>query len=148
MRKGMENVCSLNEKSKTLLTIQDISNSGATNIKYSDSKYYKPTPIEAERLQTLPDNYTAIGVIDGKEVPISNTQRYINAWQWMDSRRNSTYIFIYAGGHRMNKKNNSPLINPLMVNNRINILILDPRHCYYINLILFIFLCLTFLRKF
>ena len=34
------------------------------------------TPIECERLQTLPDNYTAIGVIDGKEVPISNTQRY------------------------------------------------------------------------
>ena len=58
---------SLNEKSKTLLTVQSISNSGATNIKYSDNKYYKPTPIEAERLQTLPDNYT-----EG----ISNSQRY------------------------------------------------------------------------
>jgi len=34
------------------------------------------TPIECERLQTLPDNYTAVGVIDGKEIPISNTQRY------------------------------------------------------------------------
>lgn len=33
-------------------------------------------PIECERLQTLPDNYTAIGVIGGKEIPISNTQRY------------------------------------------------------------------------
>ena len=74
--KAWKNVRSLNEKSKTLLTRQDISNSGATNIKYSDSKYYKPTPIEAERLQTLPDNYTAVGVIDGKEIPISNTQRY------------------------------------------------------------------------
>lgn len=74
--KAWENVRSLNEKSKTLLTGQSISNSGATNIKYSDSKYYKPTPIEAERLQTLPDNYTAVGVIDGKEIPISNTQRY------------------------------------------------------------------------
>jgi site-specific DNA-cytosine methylase len=74
--KAWKNVCSLNEKSRTLLTRQDISNSGATNIKYSDSKYYKPTPIEAERLQTLPDNYTAVGVIDGKEIPISNTQRY------------------------------------------------------------------------
>jgi site-specific DNA-cytosine methylase len=74
--KAWKNVRSLNEKSKTLLTGQDISNSGATNIKYSDSKYYKPTPIEAERLQTLPDNYTAVGVIDGKEIPISNTQRY------------------------------------------------------------------------
>lgn len=36
----------------------------------------KLTPIECERLQTLPDNYTAVGVIDGKEKPISNTQRY------------------------------------------------------------------------
>ena len=74
--KAWKNVRSLNEKSKALLTGQSISNSGATNIKYSDNKYYKPTPIEAERLQTLPDNYTAIGVIDGKEIPISNTQRY------------------------------------------------------------------------
>lgn len=68
--KAWKNVRSLNEKSKTLLT------SGATNIKYSDSKYYKLTPIECERLQTLPDNYTAIGVIDRKEIPISKTQRY------------------------------------------------------------------------
>ncbi len=65
--KAWKNVRSLNEKSKTLLTVQSISNSGATNIKYSDNKYYKPTPIEAERLQTLPDNYT-----EG----ISNSQRY------------------------------------------------------------------------
>ena len=37
----------------------------------------KLTPIEAERCQTLPDNYTALGIDDsGKEVKISNTQRY------------------------------------------------------------------------
>ena len=37
----------------------------------------KLTPIEAERCQTLPDYYTALGVDDsGKEVNISNTQRY------------------------------------------------------------------------
>ena len=37
----------------------------------------KLTPIEAERCQTLPDNYTALGIDDnGKEVNISNTQRY------------------------------------------------------------------------
>ena len=36
----------------------------------------KLTPIECERLQTLPNNYTAIGIFDGKEIPISNTQRY------------------------------------------------------------------------
>jgi len=37
----------------------------------------KLSPIEAERLQTLPDNYTALGVNDeGKTVDISKTQRY------------------------------------------------------------------------
>ena len=37
----------------------------------------KLTPIEAERCQTLPDNYTAMGIDDkGKTVKISNTQRY------------------------------------------------------------------------
>lgn len=37
----------------------------------------KLTPIEAERCQTLPDNYTAMGINDeGKTVNISNTQRY------------------------------------------------------------------------
>ena len=37
----------------------------------------KLTPIEAERCQSLPDNYTAFGVDDnGKTVNISKTQRY------------------------------------------------------------------------
>jgi DNA (cytosine-5)-methyltransferase 3A len=37
----------------------------------------KLSPIEAERCQTLPDNYTAWGIDDnGKSVNISNTQRY------------------------------------------------------------------------
>ena len=37
----------------------------------------KLTPIEAERCQTLPDNYTAFGIDDnGKTVDISKTQRY------------------------------------------------------------------------
>ncbi|MCL2047157.1 MAG: DNA cytosine methyltransferase [Defluviitaleaceae bacterium] len=37
----------------------------------------KLTPIEAERCQTLPDNYTAFGVdIHGNTVNISNSQRY------------------------------------------------------------------------
>jgi DNA-cytosine methyltransferase len=38
--------------------------------------YRKLTPIECERLQTVPDNYTSKGIRDGKEVKISNTQRY------------------------------------------------------------------------
>ena len=37
----------------------------------------KLTTIEAERCQTLPDNYTALGTDDkGNTVKISNTQRY------------------------------------------------------------------------
>lgn len=37
----------------------------------------KLTPIECERLQTLPDNYTALGIDEqGKEVKISNSARY------------------------------------------------------------------------
>ena len=44
----------------------------------------KLTPIETERCQTLPDNYTALGIDDkGREVKISNSQRYKavgNAW--------------------------------------------------------------------
>jgi len=44
----------------------------------------KLTPVEAERCQTLPDNYTAYGVCDnGRTKKISTTQRYKcvgNAW--------------------------------------------------------------------
>lgn len=37
----------------------------------------KLTPVECERLQTLPDNYTALGIDKkGKEVKVSNAQRY------------------------------------------------------------------------
>lgn len=36
----------------------------------------KLTPIECERLQTLPDNYTKYGIINGKTVEISDSQRY------------------------------------------------------------------------
>ena len=37
----------------------------------------KLTPVETERCQTLPDNYTALGIDDkGNVVKISNTQRY------------------------------------------------------------------------
>ena len=66
-KKAWANVRTLDQKSRALTTSQAISNSGATNIKYSDTEYYILTPIESERLQTLPDNYT-----EG----VSNTQRY------------------------------------------------------------------------
>ena len=66
-KKAWSQVRTLDQKSKALTTSQTISNSGATNVKYADNEYYILTPIECERLQTLPDNYT-----EG----ISNTQRY------------------------------------------------------------------------
>ena len=47
------------------------------NLPDGDYAIRKLTPIEAERCQTLPDNYTAFGIDDnGKAVNISNTQRY------------------------------------------------------------------------
>lgn len=49
---------------------------GKTNIR-------RLTPLECERLQTLPDNYTYIGLVNGKEKRISDTKRYIsigNGW--------------------------------------------------------------------
>jgi DNA (cytosine-5)-methyltransferase 3A len=52
---------------------------GLYKIDLPDGDYIvrKLTPIEAERCQTLPDNYTARGVADsGKAISVSNTQRY------------------------------------------------------------------------
>jgi site-specific DNA-cytosine methylase len=66
-KKAFGNIRNIMQKSKTLTCGgQSISNSGATNIKI-DNKYFTLTPIECERLQSLPDNYT-----EG----LSNTQRY------------------------------------------------------------------------
>ena len=69
-KKAWKNVKTLNDKSNCLTCSQSISNSSATVIKYSDDKYYIPTPMECERLQTLPDGYTAGGG------GLSKTQRY------------------------------------------------------------------------
>jgi len=61
-------------------------NVGLYKIDLPDGDYTvrKLTPIEAERCQTLPDNYTAIGIDEtGKTVNISSTRRYKcigNAW--------------------------------------------------------------------
>lgn len=66
-KKAWQQVRTIEQKSKALTTQQVIANSGATNVKYSENEYYVLTPIECERLQTLPDNYT-----EG----ISKTQRY------------------------------------------------------------------------
>jgi DNA (cytosine-5)-methyltransferase 3A len=57
-KKAWSQIRTLDQKSRALTTSQSISNSGATNVKYSDTEYYSLTPLECERLQTLPDNYT------------------------------------------------------------------------------------------
>lgn len=65
-KKAWSAVRTLEQKSKTLTCTQTIANSGATNIKYDDGEYYKPTPLEEERLQTLPDNFTKYGIFNGE----------------------------------------------------------------------------------
>ena len=41
-----------------------------------NNKIRKLTPLECERLQTLEDDYTSQGILNNKEVKISNSQRY------------------------------------------------------------------------
>ncbi len=67
-KKSRKQTCTLYDKSFVLTTdgINRISKSGSTNVKIGE-KYFAPDPVTCERLQTLPDNYTA---------GVSNTQRY------------------------------------------------------------------------
>lgn len=63
-------VYSIKGKSPTLLARSDTT-------KILDGKYIrKLTPIECERLQNLPDNYTKYGEFNGEIKEISDTQRY------------------------------------------------------------------------
>ena len=66
-KKTWSNVRTLDRKFRCITATQGICNSGSTNISYPNGRYYKPTPIECERGQTLPDNYTQ---------GLSDTQRY------------------------------------------------------------------------
>lgn len=51
---------------------------GLYKIDLPNGNYYirKLTPLECERLQTLPDDYTKYGIRLGKKIDISNAQRY------------------------------------------------------------------------
>ena len=51
----------------------DTGNTQAVELK---SSIRRLTPLECERLQGFPDNWTSKGIMDGKVVDISNTQRY------------------------------------------------------------------------
>ena len=64
---------------------------------YQDGKCRKLPPLEYERLQTLPDNYTLKGLYNGIEKIISNSKRYNacgNGWT-VDI---IAYIFSHLGG--------------------------------------------------
>ena len=80
---------------------------GLYKIDLPDGDYIirKLTPIEAERCQTLPDDYTAFGIDDsGKTVNISNTQRYKaigNGWT-VDV---ITHVFRHIGWSEVINKN-------------------------------------------
>jgi len=72
--KTMREVYNLNNKCGTLMT--DGSGGNRQKKVYQDGVCRKLTPLEYERLQTLPDNYTEFGIIGGKKVKISDSQRY------------------------------------------------------------------------
>ena len=62
-----------NSKCYTLTCV----NGGYTHKKvYQDGRNRKLTPIEYERCQNLPDDYTKYGVKDGKQIIMSDTARY------------------------------------------------------------------------
>lgn len=74
-------VYGLNHKCNTLMC----DGNGGNLVKkiYQNGRCRKLTPVEYERLQTLPDNYTAKGIIDSKQVNISDSRRYSaigNGW--------------------------------------------------------------------
>jgi site-specific DNA-cytosine methylase len=68
LNRFMKNTKGLNEKSNcmTMTMYKGMASNGCTNI-IENFKYRKLTPLECERLQTVPDNYTN---------HVSNTQRY------------------------------------------------------------------------
>ena len=65
--KSRANLRTPQRKSKTLLVGgHSISNTGSTNIYFSDDCIRIPTPTECERLQTVPEGYTDVGILDSK----------------------------------------------------------------------------------
>ncbi|MCL2392980.1 MAG: DNA cytosine methyltransferase [Oscillospiraceae bacterium] len=76
---NIEGVAQPYDKGILLKDILDCGLSPLDKINLADSDYIlrKLSVVEAERCQTMPDNYTAFGIDDsGKTVNISNSQRY------------------------------------------------------------------------
>ena len=72
---SIKRVYSIEGKAPTLSTCQGWH--GEPKAHVPPLQWRKLTPLECERLQTVPDNYTKSGAtVDGKLVKISNTQRY------------------------------------------------------------------------
>jgi DNA-cytosine methyltransferase len=73
---------------------------GMTNISINDI-IRRLTPIECERLQGLPDNYTKLGIdVNGNTVSISDTQRYKmlgNGWQIDTIKHMFQYLPWFTG---------------------------------------------------
>ena len=81
---GMESIKRVYHTDGKSPTLQTTSG-GNREAKFATSKttWRKITPLEAERLQTLPDNYTSHGIMNGQVVEISNSQRFFtvgNGW--------------------------------------------------------------------
>lgn len=78
--KAKGNTRTLEDKAKCLTaTGQGISNSGGTNVEIGN-KYYTLDPITAERLMTLPDDYTKYGS-EGQEIGYAARHKAIgNGW--------------------------------------------------------------------
>lgn len=84
---GMEQATIINKKGQNknnqdyAATLQGGGNSGGNHsdmdlLHYNQTNIRRLTPIECERLQGFPDQWTSKGNLDGKVVDISDTQRY------------------------------------------------------------------------
>jgi site-specific DNA-cytosine methylase len=75
IEKIKKNLRTLDQKAKALTLESRATSAGGTLIEFRDGKKRVLTPVECERLQGLPDNYTSQG--KGAKIRfISNTQRY------------------------------------------------------------------------
>lgn len=70
---SIKRVYATSGKAPTLTTMQG--GHREPKVSYDGVKYRKLTPLECERLQTIPDNYTLVVDANGKQL-VSNSQRY------------------------------------------------------------------------